>query len=867
MSDSLAIIVANPDSGAAVLDVLRDWSAMDLISDFLWVLASEPATQDSARALLICAGQGRLTTVAEHIADSPDLQTLRVCALDSLSGPAELEAAQRLLDQLAGGSGGTDIRLFGMSITRVHVVAMSLLAAQTRPIEVSGGWHSLILAAEDRYGPGEAAVKLQQGDRGMCAMHTAAGLAGLLGLWAGIPHSALDGATPPSQQLVRLARCYFRSIDADHITAELGDLVTDTASAAPRTCHDEEELPPPPDEARSLADAAEALLRLHPEVLRGNVAPPERPQVKVIGWWRMLKMFVGFLWAAMRNAPRDWANGVVAVANQGMANLVQRMVGVDSQYRVIANGRMADGRLASWQEIDRALDSVQDAAGVGDACTEPIALGPLWQDFFEVGLSLVDGATRNPGVPLPKYGTRDAVISRAADVAMPPSEVYRISPAVAAQLGNLGVPHIDPCDLRLCDLALREISRRPPTVKLASEEDSLRAWRDKVSHTYAGRVGEALSRELDALRAEIDQLMQRMHASSGAAPVSGDVQERLGGRMRATTLIGLLAILGLLAARAMGLISSGIAAIIALVGLVVWFTAMFVMFLRAQRDVFALVNRLEADVGDEKRMRARLGEALAEYSRISVAYRQYQDWARVLGAFLAAPLGGTSADVVPEPKFIRGRLPRSVQLGSVVADRETELVAARLRRHLYVVGWLSGPYEILMQRAADVANPARPPGRWQSHADVFHDINKPYTPCLRQFADEIWSCGLGPGAALGFRGRTLELLGADPFKEDLVRLIKHVRWAGNHNPPEAVLDAGDDFQFDPAPLRREHVEDDRRVVSSVPFDLGAVIGRKTSLAQFSGPFPASDLSFGGGNGQLVGEPAVVPSARPGYWKG
>ena len=65
---ALTVILAPPGTTGAVLDVLRDWSALGVIEPFLWV-RSDAVNGEVAPALKITGGTAVGTTVQAQVAD------------------------------------------------------------------------------------------------------------------------------------------------------------------------------------------------------------------------------------------------------------------------------------------------------------------------------------------------------------------------------------------------------------------------------------------------------------------------------------------------------------------------------------------------------------------------------------------------------------------------------------------------------------------------------------------------------------------------------------------------------------------------------------------------------------------------------
>jgi hypothetical protein len=100
-------------------------------------------------------------------------------------------------------------------------------------------------------------------------------------------------------------------------------------------------------------------------------------------------------------------------------------------------------------------------------------------------------------------------------------------------------------------------------------------------------------------------------------------------------------------------------------------------------------------------MQANLRTAVQDLSRLSGAYGQLLAWSRVLGAMLRAPFGPAPPPRPPAGQLTDG-LPRSTQLGVATPNRnDTDAATHGIEQRLYQVGWLTGPWEDVLARAAN----------------------------------------------------------------------------------------------------------------------------------------------------------------------
>ena len=311
MSVPLSIVVADAGHTSGVLAVLRDWSAVGLVSPFMWVTPDGPSSGTMRQeAVLVLGGSVTSTTVGRHLADIGNPSVIRVCALDFLAGIPTLQCANGIVAQLHDASPVTNL-------VRIHAIPLALGMAVDRTPAPEPGWHVVILSPEDSHSPTSARVVVSTDDPPMTLpMLIAARLAGLLGLWAGLSEGPLDSQPPPPGTQVMLARTYFRRRDANQVALDIRCALTDTSGGLPVPHRDGAPMQSVEDERAAAVQVADQLLASHPTVLNGDRQPASDEKATKIGPARGLRMLLSFVWAAMRNAPMDWLNSVTAQAAQ-----------------------------------------------------------------------------------------------------------------------------------------------------------------------------------------------------------------------------------------------------------------------------------------------------------------------------------------------------------------------------------------------------------------------------------------------------------------------------------------------------------------------------------------------------------------------
>ena len=354
MSD-LTVILAHRGTADGVLDVLQDLSAVGLVEPFMWVL-DQDAARSTVVATMVRGGRREQTTLQATLA-SQNFQRVRLGVVVPLVGAQPVATgAQQVLSELLTSSSG------GAVVTRVRV----LIARPGGPRVASAsveGWHNVLVAPEDSRGPGSGHVLLTPSDDAVeIGRHAAPAIASALGMWADVDHAPLEGAAPPPGQVIRVIRSFYRRFDTTRAESTLRRQVFAADGGLPLPRQRGSSVSYIDDSALAARDMARALWTKHRAVLRGpRVTPPSVP-TKPIGVLEAIKMFFGFIWAALRSAPSEWYAGVVRRTSSSMAHAVHSTVyGSDpSAYAVVFNGVTADGRQVELSEIGAASESLVD---------------------------------------------------------------------------------------------------------------------------------------------------------------------------------------------------------------------------------------------------------------------------------------------------------------------------------------------------------------------------------------------------------------------------------------------------------------------------------------------------------------------------
>ena len=293
------------------------------------------------------------------------------------------------------------------------------------------GWHNIVLSPEDAYGPAMGTSSCHpSADPLEIGPQAAAAVCGLTGLWSGIDEAPLDRREPLPAESVRVARTFFRHLDADAVDTQLRDGVLSMAGGLPIPRVGNSRAVEVRDVPLATSTMAEDLWAKHHRVLRGDRAEMPETEIKKIGGWTLVKHFFSFLWAAIKGAVAGWAPALARRVGGSVASALQRgLLGGtnESAYRVVVWGTLPDGSPAGWDEIGQAAgrlsEVVGDPAGRGIQAADS-DLRQVWHDYVRATLTLADAGDRSAQLPPVQVGVTRGVLSRTNDCAPRPGSDF-----------------------------------------------------------------------------------------------------------------------------------------------------------------------------------------------------------------------------------------------------------------------------------------------------------------------------------------------------------------------------------------------------------------------------------------------------------
>lgn len=812
------VVLAAPAGGplAGIREALQDWSAVGLIGEYLWLEADAGPT---ARGLLVSAGDVTPITVEDVLA-TRRLDRIRLCMLVPVVDdarahapatiPVDPEAEDRLAERIALARGPATVSRLRCVVSRQDATAGSAAVARE-------GWHNVVISPEDAAGPGLGHRMLPATDDAIeIGPPAAAVLAGLTGLWSGVPQAPLDDQPILPGNTVRVARGYYRRLDATTVQQSVRNGVFTVQSGLPRPRTGTGQAATVEDTPAATTAMAQQLWTKHQSVLRGpRVEPPPSTATKV-GPLHAVRMLFGFIWATVRNAPMNWYRTMLNTVASKTASAVQSGVfgKAPSSYEVVVRGVRRDGRPADWRELAAASGQLEDALVEAGQLSQPARadLGGLWQDYVGAALTLADAGDRGTqaGLSPITVGTDLGVIRRSADIAPGPDtrldldapeisgeEAAAHAPveesgtrakgpepvegAVPAHLNGPStssgpLPGLHPADV----LGVYTVEQQMTGARDLGGDRTLsrlQQWKNRWQHSFATRVGARLGKAVLDTQAEVRSLVQALSEAADLSEIEEDTrrrQRKLAKLMRIFLIVFVALEVILFVLRWVDLIDWSVVAFAGVGVLIAWLIGSFIVFVRNQQALFSELNRRREIGSQAEANRQNLAYATRDLRRLTEAYDQFLAWSRVLGVLLAEPFGH-HADAGDDAATQTDGLPLSVRIGD--AEEQPAVVAEaveRARRQLFSTGWLtSGPQAPWPRVLADA------PGRLGPRAmDLRDDPQRMFAEgsdpesLLLAWADELERAGIGATGGDRYWSRIADGLNASELSRQLVAQVR-----------------------------------------------------------------------------------------------
>ncbi|WP_448627705.1 hypothetical protein [Geodermatophilus sp. URMC 64] len=714
---------------ADVLEVVRDWTATDLLDRSVWLDVDQSGGET---VLQVVDREGTQRHPAEEWLAMSGIVRTRVVLLQVFPDGAAhspmpvADRARALLEEIGlGGRPLVNLLVPASATTRIPSTA----AVESRP--------NVLLQARDGQSPGALSRPVRPDE---LAEHAAAGLAVVAGLWAPMAEAPFDEnpAWPGTQVVV--ARAYARTLDSRQVLSGLSEQVyrAEGTLPRPRTQRGDRLTDVPDGQTLPTAEtAAQSLLAVHDKLTHFQAPPPYVPRrPTAVGLLTAIRMFLSFFGAAVRNAPRAWVDGVVRrTARVLSTTTTSALFGRNASYEVVVLGVRPSSTAGDDEEDDVSalIDSAHRLAREVSPGTEftTTDTNAFWTDVATVASSLADGSDVPAQVRMPMLGDTRQIVDRPESI-VPPSnaESHGLPVGVLPEIGGLRVDFDDPYLALQADRLLQEERQRvgvgPEDVSrsqvLDTARNGLQSWAGQ-QRSFTWTVGITIAQELDKARRVLADAVRAEATAAASTPPRDvlDAQRRSRGFVLGALAVAVLAIAVVVGLVVGDVLSLLVGSCVALGVAVVWLVSSTLVFLRHQKALFAWLHVRDENHRHREWARSTAVHVAGEVQRLGVLYRQSRLWTRVLSAVVHDPFGvaGSSDEVSAYPAGLSGSLPLSTAVGAAgfTPEGQSDLVHEARRARLGI-GWLNAQLGSRIEAA--LAARSQRYGR-QEHQAVWRD--------------------------------------------------------------------------------------------------------------------------------------------------
>ena len=541
------------------------------------------------------------------------------------------------------------------------------------------------------------------------AMHVAAAVATVGGLWTGMAGAPLDAEQPWSGTRLAAARGYVRQLDA---TAVLDRLATEVFGADGRLPVSRSQFGEPLSLVPTGAqlDAAEAAARsvLDKHAAQSRFHPPPAfvpPAQKKLGFVEAFSMFFSFVFRALLGSPSAWVQSVLRRGRDRINESSTRFLfGDESQYRVVLGG-LADGGAGADHagQLDDAARRILGTLAPGSE-VPPVGAPGLWGDVVRTAAVLVDGGQPSAGVLTPTQGAARLVIDDPQRIASSPAAAPFPPVRLAGDPRPVGPidtddPYLAMQVYKQVDHELATLSGRPGgpggdaqrAFGLQQIRSDLAGW-IQARRSFVWSIGLSLATELDLARAAQAEMLRPLPELTDEdlrAPLAQQKKVRRTVASWLGLILLVLIVIGVLVGTAV--LDWKLALILAVAAVLIGLFAAVLSFASAQRALFKAVHALNIAAARRQWLSENGVRVSLEVIRLAGLYRQGRCWAGVVAENVHDPFGGAGAPPQRDgfPTSLSGELPLSVTLASAhFSPILHEATVYQARARILRQGWL-----------------------------------------------------------------------------------------------------------------------------------------------------------------------------------
>lgn len=658
---------------SGIVEVLADWHASGWVSDVAIVSVAEIERHGGDVGNVVVTQPPTIDTGPRRIRvkDLLDNPNIRLVALDPVGSTSEWTIRRMRLKRAADRAA---------SALRHRHGAIGIIVAwfggwwDAEALDVWPGWDTLIAAPEE-------AVSIEiDGTPLYCdlanpsmvaevAGHAAAFTASTVGMWSGIAKSPFDHTD--NQDDIRLGRCAHRRVDASAMADRLRQVALD-----PRNLR----------EPGTLHGTSKAEFDVRVSDLDGLIAraqrdqPRAQPQRTETNWLDALKAFFSFMFAALRQAPKQAVAAAIYQGKAAVAAKVQQATyGQNSTFIVSVGGVTAEDRDISLGSLSEAVESLAEAVGnqgVGQAAHPGTGVTQqrFWRRVFNDTFALASGGDQDDA-PHYQYEGK-ARHFKASELAPPVGPQWRPTRGTIPGLPPEGIEQYDMLAIGAAQRLLRQAGQSGTPGRREDAEHEAKSLADATApwaDAFIGRVGRLLAREVNRYAEEVNRLLKIARDAGQIGQRQAEVvaakQKNRRTLARITGLVvGLMGLSVLLHFTIVPALALAVALPILLVG---WLISVVVASYVSYKRMFQLEHQLERDIADVDDLANSLPVAVENARRMVRLYSQYLVWAPALSVFLNEPYGRPQHRP-HELLGMVGAVPRSVSCGSYEVTDEGE---------------------------------------------------------------------------------------------------------------------------------------------------------------------------------------------------
>jgi hypothetical protein len=379
------LILPPTETGEAVAELLRDWSAARLLEPFcLW-------TAGTAGVRRIVVGEASKLTLGDALAGA-DLDAIACSAFYPAADGEKLDADFGSAAEACMGVAALVIDFDPTHPLHRTLVVAPATARQAVPGELfRPGWSGLYVAPEDRSRPG-ASDQLEGGNERFIR-HAAHAVATICDLWATPPASRPEllgwlAAQPagPDAAGVRVVRCFSRVVELGYAVDHIAATAFSSEGGWPRP--EPERFDRATDPERVIAHLSSAYTNKHRDTLRRRrFEPIERDDLGPMTLMQAFKFLLEQFESWRKQLPLQLVDEIRKNLHRRIARYVLRIFGIE---------------IKPWEDLrkgERGLDSVRDELERTESLEIEDRLAPeTWRDLRRIAFGLIDGSELPDGV-------------------------------------------------------------------------------------------------------------------------------------------------------------------------------------------------------------------------------------------------------------------------------------------------------------------------------------------------------------------------------------------------------------------------------------------------------------------------------------